>query len=167
MYDLKYSYMISSETFISFLTHSNFTNPKHLKIYQPFLNYIKTCNHSLCTQIVIIFFPLFFLLSTKERKAKFNTDHLIFRKKSSLPFGTPLSVSSYVDIERSSAEYNSAESLRNKYKLFGTKSKQTVNFSNIRIIPFSLSPSKKYKMIEKFDNRLKSLKNILNEIKKT
>ena len=37
-------------------------------------------------------------LSTKERKAKFNTDDLIFRKKSNL--------SSYFDIE-----YNSAESL--------------------------------------------------------
>ena len=53
-------------------------------------------------------------LSIKERKAKFNTDDLIFRKKSNL--------SSYVDIE-----YNSAESLTNKYKLFGTKSKRTIN----------------------------------------
>ena len=55
-------------------------------------------------------------LSTKERKAKFNTDDLIFRKKFNLPSGTPLSLSSYVDIE-----YNSAESLTIKYKLFGTK----------------------------------------------
>ena len=52
-------------------------------------------------------------LSIKERKAKFNTDDLIFRKKSNL--------SSSVDIE-----YNSAESLTDKYKLFGTKSKQTI-----------------------------------------
>ena len=37
-------------------------------------------------------------LSTKERKAKFNTDDLIFRKRSNL--------SSYFDIE-----YNSAETL--------------------------------------------------------
>ena len=48
-------------------------------------------------------------LSVKERKAKFNTDDLIFRKESNLPSGTLLSLSSYVDIE-----YNSAESLRNK-----------------------------------------------------
>ena len=47
-------------------------------------------------------------LSTKERKAKFNTDDLALRKKSNL--------SSYVDIG-----YNSADSLTNKYKLFGTK----------------------------------------------
>ena len=59
-------------------------------------------------------------LSTKERKAKFNTNNLTFRKKFSLRYGTLLS-----------AEYNSAESLTNKYKLFGTKSKQTVNFSTI------------------------------------
>ena len=70
-------------------------------------------------------------------------------------------------IERSSAEYNSAESLTNKYKLFGTKSKQTVNFSNIPKIPFSLTPSKKYIMIKEFKDELKSLKTILNEIKKT
>ena len=57
-------------------------------------------------------------LSTKERKAKLNTDDLIFRKESSLPSGTLLSLSSYIDIE-----YNSAKSLTNKYKLIGTKSK--------------------------------------------
>ena len=45
-------------------------------------------------------------LSTKEIKAKFNTDDLIFRKESNLPFKTLLSLSSYVDIE-----YNFAESL--------------------------------------------------------
>ena len=82
-------------------------------------------------------------LSTKERKAKLNTDDLIFRKKSKL--------SSYVDIE-----YNSAESLTNKYKLLGTKSKRAIN---------SLASSKKYIMIEEFKDELKDLKNILNEIK--
>ena len=90
-------------------------------------------------------------LLTKERKAKFNTDDLIFRKESNLPSGTLLSLSSYVDIE-----YNSAESLTNKYKLFGTKSKRTIN---------SLTPSKKYIMTEKFKDELRGLKNILNEIK--
>ena len=40
-------------------------------------------------------------LSTKQRKAKFNTDDMIFRKRSNL--------SSYVDIE-----YNPVESLTNK-----------------------------------------------------
>ena len=58
-------------------------------------------------------------LSTKERKAKFNTDNLSFRKESNFPSGTLLSLSNYVDI----MEYNSAESLTNKYKLFRTKSK--------------------------------------------
>ena len=84
-------------------------------------------------------------LSIKERKAKLNTDDLVFRKKSNLP--------SHVDFE-----YNSAESLTNKYKLFGTKSKRTIN---------SLAPSKKYIMIEEFKDELRDLKNILNEIKKT
>ena len=51
-------------------------------------------------------------LSAKERKAKFKTDDLILRKKFNLPSRTI-----------PSAEYNSAESLTNKYKLFGTKSK--------------------------------------------
>ena len=106
-------------------------------------------------------------LPTKEIKAKFNTDDLIFRKKINLPSGTLLSLSSYVDIECGSAEYNSAESLTNKYKLFKTKSKQTINFSNIPKIPFSLTPSKKYIMIKEFKDELKSLKTILNEIKKT
>ena len=90
-------------------------------------------------------------LSTKERKAKFNTDDLIFRKESNLPFGTLLSLSSFVNIE-----YNSAESLTNKYKLFRTKSKRTIN---------SLAPSKKYIMIEEFKDELRDLKIILNEIK--
>ena len=84
-------------------------------------------------------------LSTKERKAKFNTDDLIFRKKSNLP--------SYFNIE-----CNSAESFTNKYKLFGTKSKRTTN---------SLATSKKYIMIEEFKAELRDLKNILNKIKKT
>ena len=92
-------------------------------------------------------------LSIKERKAKFNTDYLIFRKESNLPSGTLLSLSSYVDFE-----YNSAEPLTNKYKLFGIKSKRTIN---------SLAPSKKYKIIEEFRDELRYLKNILNEIKKT
>ena len=81
-------------------------------------------------------------LSTKERKAKFNNDDPIFRKKSNL--------SSYVGIE-----YNSAESLTNKYKLFGTKSKGTIN-----------SLARKDIMIEEFKAELRDLKNILNEIKK-
>ena len=59
-------------------------------------------------------------LSTKEGKTKFNTDDLVFRKKINLPSGTLLST-----------ERSSAESLVNKYKLFGTKSKQTVSFLNI------------------------------------
>ena len=81
-------------------------------------------------------------LSTKERKANFNNNDLIFRKKFNLPSGTLLSA------ERSSNEYNSAESLTNKYRLSGTKSKQAVNFSNIPKKPFPLTPSKKYIMIE-------------------
>ena len=48
-------------------------------------------------------------LSIKERKAKSNTDDLIFRKKSNLSSGTLLFLSSYVDIE-----YNCAEPLTNK-----------------------------------------------------
>ena len=60
-------------------------------------------------------------LSTKERKAKFNIDDLIFRKKFSLPSVTLISLSSYVDIEWNSAE--SLESLTNKWKLFRTKTK--------------------------------------------
>ena len=71
-------------------------------------------------------------LSIKERKAKFNTNYRIFRKESNLPSGTLLSLSSYVVIE-----CNSAESLTNKYKLLGTRSKRTIN---------SLAPSKKYVM---------------------
>ena len=47
--------------------------------------------------------------SRKETKAKFNTNDLIFRKKFNLPSGTLLSLSSYAEIECSSAEYNSAE----------------------------------------------------------
>ena len=102
-------------------------------------------------------------LRTKERKAKVNNDDLIYRKKFSLPFG------SLPSAECSSIEYNSAEllkSLTNKYKLFGTKSKQTVNFFNIPNKPFPLTPSKKYIMIEEFNDELKGLKNILNEIEK-
>ena len=90
-------------------------------------------------------------LSTKERKAKFNSDDLIFRKELNLPSRTLPSLSSYDDIE-----YNCAESLTNKYKLFGTKSKRTIN---------SLAPSKKYIMIEEFKDKPRGLKNILNEIK--
>ena len=35
-------------------------------------------------------------LSTKERKAKFNANDLIFRKKFNLPFGTLLSAESLI-----------------------------------------------------------------------
>ena len=83
-------------------------------------------------------------LLIKERKAKFNNDDLIFRKESNLPSGTLLSLSSYAEIE-----YNSAESLTNKYKLFGTISKLTIN---------SLAPSKTYIMIEEFKDELRGLK---------
>ena len=129
LYGPERSYTISSQTFISFLTHSNFTSPKHLKIYPPVLNYHKKMrslsvhpNH--CKKKFTFFFiqhkkRKMTSLSTKERKAKFNTDNLIFRKESNFPSGTLLSLSNYVDI----IEYNSAESLTNKYKLFGTKSK--------------------------------------------
>ena len=78
-------------------------------------------------------------LSTEERKAKFNTNDLIFRKKFNLPFGILLCA------ERSSTEYKSAESLeslKNKYKLFGTKSKQTVSFLNISKKQFSFNTLK-------------------------
>ena len=91
-------------------------------------------------------------LSIKERKAKFSTDDLIFRKDSNLPYGALLSLSSSVDIE-----YNSAESLIKKYKLFATKSKRTIN---------SLATSRKHIMIKEFKDELRDLKNILNEIKK-
>ena len=74
-------------------------------------------------------------LSKKERNTKFNTNDVIFGKKIYLPSRTLLS----------------AESLANK--------------SNIPKIPFSLVPSKKYIMIKKFKDKLKILKNILNEIK--
>ena len=56
--------------------------------------------------------------STKERKAKFNANDLIFRKKFSLPSGALLSVESN----------STAESLINKCNLFGTESKEIVNF---------------------------------------
>ena len=105
-------------------------------------------------------------LSTKERKLKFNTDHLIFRKKFSWPSRTLLSLSSYVDIERSSTEYNSPESLTNQYETFGTKSKQAVNFSNIPKKPSPLTPSKKYVMIKELMDKIKRLKNVLNETQK-
>ena len=61
-------------------------------------------------------------------------------------------------------EYNSAESLTNKYKNFGTESKQTVSFSNMPKNPF-LTPSKKYIMIKEFKDKIKGLKNILVKIK--
>ena len=57
----------------------------------------------------------------------------------------------YVDIE-----YNSIESLTNKYKFFRTKSKRTINY---------LAPSNKYIIIEEFQDELRDLKNISNEIK--
>ena len=83
-------------------------------------------------------------LSIKERKAKFNTDDMIFRKESNLPSATLLSLSSYVD-----TEYNSAELLINKYKLFGIKSKRTIN---------SLAPSNKYIKIGKHWEKKKKMK---------
>ena len=73
-------------------------------------------------------------LSAKKRKEK-------FRKESNLPSRALLFLSNYFDIE-----YKSAESLTNKYKLLETKSKMS----------FSLAPSKKYVLIEKFKNELRS-----------
>ena len=62
-----------------FLTHNNFTNPKHLKIYQPFLNYHKNMwslsvhpNHYKKNYFFFIQYKKRKMpsLSTKERKAK-------------------------------------------------------------------------------------------------
>ena len=84
--------LIPSETKHSylFLTHSNFTNSKHLKIYKPVLNYHKNMRslsvHPNHYKKNIYFFFIQYKkrkmpsLSTKEKKAKFNTDDLIFRK---------------------------------------------------------------------------------------
>ena len=71
-------------------------------------------------------------------------------------------LSSWIDTESTDTFFSDLE---NEYKLFGTKSKQTVNFSNIPKIPFPLTPSKKYIMIEKFKDELKDLENISNKIK--
>ena len=60
---------------------------------------------------------LFLILNKKSKK--FNTDDLIFRKNSNL--------SSYYDVE-----YNPAESLTNKYKLFGSKSKSPERIDRIK-----------------------------------
>ena len=97
-------------------------------------------------------------LSTKERKAKFNTNGLIFRKKFNLPSGTLLSA------EWNSIEHSSTKSLTNKHKLFGAKSKLLV--FQIYQKTFFFSNSKKYIMIEELKDELKSLTNIFNEIKK-
>ena len=70
--------------------------------------------------------------------------------------------SSWIDTEWTDTFFSDLE---NEYKLFGTKSKKTVNFSNILKIPFSLTPSKKYIIIEKFKDELKDLYDILNKIK--
>ena len=99
LYNLKHSYIILNSLIRShvkhlylFLTHSNFTNPKHLKICQPFLSYHKnmqslSVHPNYCKKS---FYFSYFIqykkrkmpsLSKKERKAKFNTDDLIFRKK--------------------------------------------------------------------------------------
>ena len=96
----------------------------------------------------------------QQKKEKQNLILIIWflEKKLWFTFGTLLSLSSYVDIERSSAEYNSAESMINKYKHFGTKSKQTVNFSNIPKKPFPLTSSNKYIMIEEFKDEIKRFK---------
>ena len=101
-------------------------------------------------------------LSTKKRKAKFNTDDLTFRKTFNLSSGTPL-YAERSSTEQSSTEHNSAESLTNKYKLFWTKSKQTVNFLNISETPFPLTSSEKYILIEEFKDRIKGLKNLLKQ----
>ena len=98
------------------------------------------------------------ILSTKERKANLNTDDLIFRKRFNLSSGTLLSLSSYVDIVRSSTKYSSTESLTKKYRLFRNKSKQKVNSWNIPKTSFLLTPSRKYIMIEQFMDEIQGLK---------
>ena len=74
-------------------------------------------------------------LSTKERKANFNNNDLIFRKKFNLSSGKLLSAESLAD-----------------------KSKQTVNFSNMPKKTFPSTPSKKYVTIKEFNDEFKSLK---------
>ena len=112
------------------------------------------------------YFFSFGIRNAKERKANFNTNDRIFTKKFHLPFGTLLSAECS-STEHSFTEYNSTQSLTNKYKFFETKSKQTVSFSNISKKHFSLTPSKKYILIEELKDKIKGLKNILVKIKKT
>ena len=92
-------------------------------------------------------------LPKKEREAKHNANDRIFRKKFSLP-------------SEPSAEQKSTKSIIQKYNVFETKSQQTLNILNISKKTFSLTTSKKYIMIEKFKDRIKGFKNMLNEIKK-
>ena len=90
-------------------------------MYQPVLKYHKNMRSlQIHTNLYKKNFTSFFIrykkgkilsLPTKEIKANFDTDDLIFRKKFNLSSGTLLSLSSYIDNERGSAEYNSAESL--------------------------------------------------------
>ena len=89
--------------FYLFLTHVKFINPKHLNIYQPFLNDHRNMrsismhlNHYKKNSYFYFFFFIQYKkrkmpsLSTKERKTKLNTDDLVFRKKFNLPWNTTI-----------------------------------------------------------------------------
>ena len=122
-----------AKNFYLFLTHGKFINPKHLNIYQPFLNYhrnMRSISVLLTHYKKNSYFYFFFSFSIRKQKCqvyqqKKEKQNLILmiwflEKKFDLPSGTLLS-----------AERSSAESLVNKYKLFGAKSKHTVSFLNI------------------------------------
>ena len=115
-------------------------------------------------------------LSTKERKAKINklsndlnfTENLSSKNKQ-MAFGTLIHLPSYVDIEHSSAESMNtfSSNLENEYNLLETKSKQIPKMSlSLGLLNKLKEEELRQTTIEEFRDKLKDLKNMLNEIRK-
>ena len=114
--------------FYLFLTRGKFINPKHLNIYQPFLNdhrNMRSISMHLNHYKKNSYFYFFFSFIIRKEKCQVYQQK---KEKQNLILMIWFLEKNLICL---SAERSSAESLVNKYKLFGTKSKQTVSFLNI------------------------------------
>ena len=153
-------------------------------LFKPTVKYVTTpCTTRIITKKVYFFFAPYI----KKCKAKYNKWKAKYNKLSNdlninnrekpidlsiknkqmafcsnLPFGTLLSLWTYVDTESIDSFFSNLE---NEYKLLGTKSKQMPKMSLYSGLLKKLKEDSRNTMIEKIKNELKDLKNMINKIK--
>ena len=148
-------------------------------LFRPTVKYVTTpCTPKIIAKKFYFFFaPYIKKCQASQQKTKLSNDLNINNREkpidlsiknkqmtfcSNLPFGTLLSLWTYVDTESTDIFFSNLE---NEYKLSRTKSKQMPKMSLYSGLLKKLKEDSRNTMIEKIKNELKDLKNMLNKIK--